>query len=100
MPAPTKELESIHTRTPIIVNPEAAMKWISSDWEDALDMVTSLNPTQLVPLVFHQVSTAVNSVKAESPNLNKKVVEHKITDFFKRKPASDPEESPKKMKTN
>lgn len=102
MPAPTKELESLHTRTPIIVTPEAAMKWISADWEDALEMVNSLSPTQLVPLTFHQVSIAVNSVKAESPNLNKKIVENKITDFFKRKPASDSdsEVSPKKMKTN
>lgn len=59
------ELARIHHRTPVILNPEQAMRWLVAD--NANEMKQLMAPETVAEVVIKPVSTAVNSSRVDGP---------------------------------
>jgi putative SOS response-associated peptidase YedK len=63
------ELGRIHDRMPMIIDTEHWTEWLDPDNEDPAGLRSLLAPATAGGLVWHPVSTAVNSVKHNGPEL-------------------------------
>ena len=66
-------LQSIHNRMPVILEPDAEEVWLNPDVTDPQTLTPLLHPYMIRPLDFYKVSKAVNRAGYDSPEFIKKV---------------------------
>jgi putative SOS response-associated peptidase YedK len=66
---PTVNLQSIHNRMPVILEPAAEDVWLNPDVTDPQELTPLLHPYTIRPLDFYIVSKAVNRAGFDSPEL-------------------------------
>jgi putative SOS response-associated peptidase YedK len=71
---PTVNLQSIHNRMPVILEPAAEEVWLNPDVTDPQELTPLLHPYTIRPLDFYKVSKAVNLPSNDSANLIWKAV--------------------------
>jgi putative SOS response-associated peptidase YedK len=71
---PTVNLQAIHNRMPVILEPSAEEVWLNPDVTDAKDLTPLLHPYAIRPLDFYKVSKAVNLPSNDSMDLIRKAV--------------------------
>jgi putative SOS response-associated peptidase YedK len=64
-----QRLRETHDRMPVILNAEAARRWMSIDAQDAAELKALLRPYLPPDLEWYKVSTRVNNARTESPDL-------------------------------
>jgi putative SOS response-associated peptidase YedK len=64
---PTVNLQAIHNRMPVILEPAAEAAWLDPDVTNAQDLTPLLHPYTIRPLEFYQVSKAVNRAGFDAP---------------------------------
>ncbi|KAI8910248.1 hypothetical protein EDD86DRAFT_204881 [Gorgonomyces haynaldii] len=83
----------VHHRMPVILKKEEIGKW-NNPQTTIQEIVGMMRPTH--DLVYHTVSSKVNSIKNDGPELIKHVKIQTMTDFFPRKSKESHSDSPKK----
>lgn len=73
---PNSLMEPIHNRMPVILNPKDYEEWLFSDETESLK--TLLMPYPSKKMRMYKVSEAVNSVKAEGPELITPLLENDL----------------------
>jgi putative SOS response-associated peptidase YedK len=63
------DIQSVHDRMPVIVEPDHFDAWLNPEPLDALALGAILEPSPQGTLASRQVSTSVNSVQHEGPEL-------------------------------
>ena len=71
---PTVNLQAIHNRMPVILEPKAEEVWLNPDVTDPGELTPLLHPYAVKVLDFYPVSKAVNRVGFDSPELIQKAV--------------------------
>jgi putative SOS response-associated peptidase YedK len=71
---PTVNLQAIHNRMPVILEPDAEEIWLNPDVTDPQELTPLLHPYTVKALDFYPVSKAVNRAGLESPELIRKAV--------------------------
>ncbi len=66
---PNDTVKPLHDRMPVILEPELWDGWLATDLQDPEEIHRMLAKRQAVPLAEHAVSTLVNSVKNNLPEL-------------------------------
>ena len=69
---PTVNLQAIHNRMPVILEPAAEEVWLSPDITDPQELTLLLHPYTIQPLDFYKVSTAVNRAGHDLPEFIKR----------------------------
>ena len=72
---PTVNLQAIHNRMPVILEPKAEAVWLNPDVTDPGELTPLLHPYAVKALDFYPVSKAVNRAGFESPELIKRTAE-------------------------
>ena len=72
---PTVNLQAIHNRMPVILEPKAESVWLNPDVTDPGELTPLLHPYAVKALDFYPVSKAVNRAGFESPELIKRTAE-------------------------
>jgi putative SOS response-associated peptidase YedK len=70
---PTVNLQAIHNRMPVILEPKAEEVWLDPDVTDPGELTPLLHPYAVRALSFYPVSKAVNRAGVESPDLIRQV---------------------------
>jgi len=65
--APTVNLQAIHDRMPVILEPKAEEVWLNPDVTDPKELTPLLHPYTVKALDFYPVSKAVNRAGFDSP---------------------------------
>jgi putative SOS response-associated peptidase YedK len=73
--APTVNLQAIHDRMPVILEPDAEEVWLNPEVTDPQDLTPLLHPYAVKLLDFYPVSKAVNRAGVDSSMLIQKEVE-------------------------
>jgi putative SOS response-associated peptidase YedK len=68
---PNKEMNEIHNRMPVILYPEDEMSWLITDVDEKIAQL--LSPLEDGALELYAISTEVNSVKNNYPELSDKI---------------------------
>ena len=66
---PTVNLQAIHNRMPVILEPDAEEVWLNPDVTDPQELNLLLHPYTIKPLDFYKVSKAVNRPGFDTPEL-------------------------------
>jgi putative SOS response-associated peptidase YedK len=69
---PTVNLQAIHNRMPVILEPDAEDVWLDPDVTDPQKLTPLLHPYTIHPLDFYKVSKAVNRAGFDSPEFIQK----------------------------
>jgi putative SOS response-associated peptidase YedK len=64
---PTVDLQAIHNRIPVILEPDAEDVWLNPDVTDPQELTPLLHPYTIRPLDFYKVSKAVNRAGFDAP---------------------------------
>jgi putative SOS response-associated peptidase YedK len=64
---PTVNLQAIHNRMPVILEPKAEEVWLNPDVTDPKELTPLLHPYMVKALDFYPVSRAVNRAGVDSP---------------------------------
>jgi putative SOS response-associated peptidase YedK len=72
--SPNKLVEPIHDRMPVILSKEAEAFWLDRSIEDSKRLLDLLTPYTASEMEAYEVSSMVNSVKNDSPELIKPAV--------------------------
>ena len=67
------ELGHIHDRSPVLLDPEMWADWLDPHRSDPEPLLAALRPIQPGELATHRVSTAVNNVRSEGPDLRQPI---------------------------
>lgn len=70
---PTVNLQAIHNRMPVILEPAAEAAWLDPDVTNAQELTPLLHPYTIRPLEFYPVSKAVNRAGFDAPLLIQKM---------------------------
>jgi putative SOS response-associated peptidase YedK len=62
-------MQKIHPRMPVILPKEAEKLWLDPDIKDEATLYKLLSPFSADMMDMYQISTAVNSVSNDNPNL-------------------------------
>jgi putative SOS response-associated peptidase YedK len=81
------ELGEIHDRMPMVIPPESWADWLDPGNTDVADVKTLLAPAMAGGLASYPVSTAVNSVRNNGPELIKQVSLEKVGPLGPAEPA-------------
>jgi putative SOS response-associated peptidase YedK len=72
---PTVNLQAIHNRMPVILEPAAEEVWLNPDVTEAKELLPLLHPYAVRTLEVYKVSKAVNRAGYDSPEFIQKAVE-------------------------
>lgn len=72
---PNEAVRKVHDRMPFIIPPEREMAWLDPRLTDADKVMALLQPTPDEAILFHRVSTRVNSARIDDPALMQAVEE-------------------------
>lgn len=67
------ELGHIHDRSPVLLDPEMWADWLDPHHRDPEPLLAALRPIRPGELAVHRVSTAVNNVRSEGPDLREPI---------------------------
>jgi putative SOS response-associated peptidase YedK len=67
------ELGRIHERMPMVIQPDRWQDWLDPEANDAADLIALLAPAASIGLTSYPVSTAVNSVRNNGPELIERI---------------------------
>ena len=67
------ELGRIHERMPMVIQPDRWQDWLDPGANDPADLIALLAPAASIGLTSYPVSTAVNSVRNNSPELIERI---------------------------
>jgi putative SOS response-associated peptidase YedK len=67
------ELGRIHERMPMVIQPDRWQDWLDPDANDPADLIALLAPAASIGLTSYPVSTAVNSVRNNGPELIERI---------------------------